>query len=126
MMKTTLCASASVLLFAGETTSFAPTTHGIPFHTQSQSMPSLVSVSPLHATSMEEDAMFMMEKARDCAFSDTCSIDDANMYLEEIVSVQGNCAAGVLTDDAVCGNADLVSEIIVQLRSKVEDVQTLE
>jgi len=78
----------------------------------------------LHAAAQalsEKEALSLMQRARDCADSETCSIDDANFFLENVLSLQSNCADGTLTADAVCGDADNVSEIVVGLRSKVED-----
>jgi len=81
----------------------------------------------LHSTKSysEEDASYIMNEASACAHSDNCSIDDANNYLEAVVSVQGDCSANVLVGDAICGNADEISEVMALLRAKVEASETV-
>jgi len=115
MMKTLI----PLLLLARESSGFSAT-----------SMNSKVFGRPalaLHSTKSfsEEDASYIMSQASACAHSDTCSIDDANNYLEAVVSVQGDCTANVLVDDAVCGDADNISEIVALLRAKVEASETV-
>lgn len=78
---------------------------------------------PLNAVQVnnsEDDAMGLLFRARDCADSESCSIDMANAYLKEVVHVQSGCAAGTLSGAAVCDNALLITEVVASLRSKIE------
>jgi hypothetical protein len=70
----------------------------------------------------EEDAMhtYLLHKAEECALSDSCSIDDARVYLSEVVNVQNGCAAGTLVGDDICQDQDHVAEIVANLRIKIE------
>jgi hypothetical protein len=82
------------------------------------------TASPLHASSpqkyTEDNAAYIMEKARECAYSDTCSLEDATLYLQEVVDVQGNCATGTLSGNEVCDDAVSISEIVTGLRARIE------
>lgn len=82
------------------------------------------TAAPLHVSSSqkytEENAAYLMEKARECAYSDTCSLEDANLYLREVVHVQGNCAAGTLNGQQLCDDVVSISEVITGLRTKIE------
>ena len=82
------------------------------------------SSSAIYATSENEDTSGLMKKARECADSETCSIADANHYLHDILLFQGNCAAGLQgSEDLYCNDADNISEIVVGLRSKVNQAK---
>lgn len=68
----------------------------------------------------ETDAAFLMDKAEECAFSNTCSVDDAKMFLREVVHVQSGCAAGTLAGQDLCdGDQQHVAEIVAHLRERV-------
>lgn len=73
-----------------------------------------------HAVESEDEAMFLMNKARTCAFSDTCSIDEAEEYLEEIIHIQSSCITGSLTSEQVCEDIDFPNEVIAALREKIQ------
>lgn len=114
----------SLLLLVGKSTGFSPRSiRGKAFQNTVRN-PSTSSALKVKSYS-DEDASFIMEQASECAYSDNCSIDDAHTYLEAVVSVQGNCAANVLTNDAVCGDADQISEIISLLRLKAESSEAM-
>jgi hypothetical protein len=68
----------------------------------------------------EEDAVYLMQRASNCANSDECSIEDAEEYLGDVLFVQGGCTAGVLEGHDVCNNADVAAEIVANLRAKIE------
>lgn len=48
-------------------------------------------------------------------------MESARGYLREIVHVQSGCAAGTLSGNAVCGNVQGVSEVVANLRQKIEE-----
>lgn len=67
----------------------------------------------------DEEINESMRNARECALSDSCSIDDAKQYLNEVLYVQGACTAGTLTDKDLCdGNQDVIAETVALLREK--------
>ena len=68
----------------------------------------------------EADAMALMLRARECANSDSCSIDEAENYLKEVVHIQGSCVAGNLAGYQLCEDIQFASEVISGLRNKIE------
>lgn len=73
-----------------------------------------------HAVNSEEEALFLMAKANACAHSETCSIDEAEAYLEEIIHIQSGCVTGSFASEQVCENIDFPNEVISALRQKIE------
>lgn len=72
-----------------------------------------------YAIDNEDEAMRMMMKANLCAHSDTCSIDEAEQYLQEVLHLQSNCASRLLTSSKVCDDVLFPSEVIAGLREKI-------
>jgi ATP-dependent Zn protease len=90
-------------------------------------MPSLAgSRSALNAFTArtEDEAAFLMHKARECAFSDSCSVEEAEEYLSDVLRVQSGCAAGTLSSHVLCEEQDVVAEIVATLRAKVDGSRT--
>lgn len=58
--------------------------------------------------------------ANSCAHSDTCSIEDAEMYLNEMLHLQSDCVSGVLHSEAICDDVVFPSEVIAGLRDKIQ------
>merc|ERR1712038_1706625 len=73
-----------------------------------------------HVRDSEEEAMFLMASARECANSESCSIDQAEEYLNAVLDIQGGCAAGVLNSQELCEDVTLPASVIAELRSKIE------
>ena len=69
----------------------------------------------------EADAYALMLRARECANSDSCSIDEAEDYLREVVHIQGSCVAGNLAGQQLCDDIQFASEVISGLRNKIEN-----
>lgn len=67
--------------------------------------------------SRDDGAMLVMHQASLCANSDTCSIEEAEEYLLDIVRVQSECAAGTLSDS--CNDVGYATEVVADLRSKI-------
>lgn len=65
----------------------------------------------------------MMMKANTCAHSETCSIDEAEEYLNEILHLQSNCASGSLNSEQICDDVDFPSEVIAGLRQKIQQAK---
>jgi len=68
----------------------------------------------------EDDAAYLLHKAEECALSDSCSVDDAKLFLREVIHLESGCVAGTLVGDAICNDTDHVAEIVSTLRAKIE------
>lgn len=68
----------------------------------------------------EEDAMIIMSRAQICSESDSCSLEDAKLYLDNVLRIQSGCASGDLVGNAVCENVDRVAEVVANLREKIQ------
>jgi hypothetical protein len=73
-----------------------------------------------HAIDSEDDAMVMMMNANTCAHSDTCSIEEAEQYLNEMLHIQSNCVSGTLQSDMICDDIEFPVEVIAGLRDKIQ------
>ena len=78
----------------------------------------LNNIAMLHADN-EEDATYLLHKAEECALSDSCSVDEAKVFLREVIHLESGCVAGTLVGREIC-DIDHVSEIVSNLRAKVE------
>lgn len=67
----------------------------------------------------QEDEFFLMQRAMECANSDSCSIDDARMCLDDVIHIQSGCVSGSVLGD-VCQNVDDAVEVVASLRAKIE------
>merc|ERR1711957_475304 len=69
-----------------------------------------------------ENEVNIMAKARECADSETCSIDEAESYLQDVLRLQSAC--GSMSLDAsylgVCEDITIPNDIIASLRYKIE------
>lgn len=73
-----------------------------------------------YAIDSEDDALMMMMRANTCAHSDTCSIDEAGEYLNEMLHLQSDCASGSLSSGAICEDVSFPTEVIAGLREKIQ------
>ena len=62
----------------------------------------------------------VLNKARECAFSEYSSATEAKEYLTKILEIESGCVSGVLAGQDLCENVDEVAEIVAHLRRKVE------
>jgi hypothetical protein len=99
----------------------------VPFVQGFSPKPSLIARPATHlshsafvAAEHEDEAIFLMNRARECAFSDSCSVQDAEHYLDDVIHVQYGCAAGTIAGHALCEQQDEVAEIVAHLRAKIE------
>jgi len=80
----------------------------------------------VHASAdSEDDAMYLMLKARECANSEECSIDSARDYLREVIHVQSGCAAGTLAGQDLCEDPIFAAETVAALREKIKSTSEL-
>eukprot|EP00538_Stauroneis_constricta_P013556 CAMPEP_0119557204 /NCGR_PEP_ID=MMETSP1352-20130426/8935_1 /TAXON_ID=265584 /ORGANISM="Stauroneis constricta, Strain CCMP1120" /LENGTH=320 /DNA_ID=CAMNT_0007604271 /DNA_START=120 /DNA_END=1082 /DNA_ORIENTATION=+ len=69
----------------------------------------------------EGDPFMMTQMAMECADSETCSLEDAQKYLEGLIHIQSDCAAGILIgDDALCEDVDDTAALVATLREKIQ------
>lgn len=66
--------------------------------------------------------VFLMSRATACANSETCSLEEAQNYLEDVLLMQKDCLDATLQDiqNPLCENVDAVAEVVSGLRSKIE------
>ena len=84
-----------------------------------QSMP-LLALGGVSITTMDHDELGyrqMLSKARECAFSDDPSPNEAKQFLHEIFHMEGLCVGGTVSGD-VCENVDEVAALVVRLREQ--------
>lgn len=63
----------------------------------------------------------MMAKARECAFNDSCSIEESNVHLLDVLTIQEACASGIVAGQNVCEDQQEVAEIVAHLREHVKN-----
>lgn len=70
----------------------------------------------------ENNDMFLMSRATACANSETCSLEEAQNYLDDILMTQMDCLDQTLasSSSALCENVDVVSEVVANLRQKIQ------
>ena len=83
-------------------------------------LPSLKVGYALEFPATDYEAMILMQRARACASSNECSVEDAEIFLHDVLHVQSSCASGVLMGNALCENQDSAAEIVANLRAKIE------
>lgn len=73
-----------------------------------------------HVVDSDDEAMKIIMNANTCANSDTCSIEDAEKYLNEMLHLQSDCVSGALHSDLICDDVLFPSEVIAGLRDKIQ------
>lgn len=66
--------------------------------------------------------LFLMSSAAACASSESCSLEEAQSYLDDILMTQIDCldVAVASRSSALCENVDAVTEVVANLRVKIE------
>ena len=112
------------LLIATLAVSYFAISHGFATAFHSKKLAFKNACKELKSTSVlsseYQNEVIMMIKARECAFSDDCSADEARSFLHQILHVQSGCVSGVLNGHDLCENQDDVAEIVAHLRQKAE------
>lgn len=93
------------------------------FSARSVAKPFAVSTTALHSsmTSLsEEEARIMMAKAQECAFSDTCSVEESREHLHDVLNIQVACASGAVAEHGLCDDQQEVAELVALLRDHVK------
>lgn len=68
----------------------------------------------------EEDEAYLMSRAVECANSESCSLEDARMYLDDVIRIQSGCVTGTVLGD-VCESVDTAAEVVANLRQKIQE-----
>lgn len=111
-ISTVITITGCVALLASPSASFVPSS---PQRT--------AAAMPLHMSSTAEDPYpALLRSASACAGSESCSVEDAEAYLLEVVAMQSGCAAGTLSGNGVCEDVLEVSAIVADLRQKVAPI----
>jgi hypothetical protein len=72
------------------------------------------------STMSEQEAAYLMAKARECAFSDSCSIEESRSHLHDVLNIQVACASGAVNGQDVCDDQQETAEIVAHLRQNTE------
>mmetsp|Transcript_79 Transcript_79/g.203 ORF Transcript_79/g.203 Transcript_79/m.203 type:complete len:294 (+) Transcript_79:203-1084(+) len=84
------------------------------------STPSALNAGAVWMDGDEQDGIFLMSRAEACANSDSCSLEEAQGFLDDILHIQKECIGSALaTNSAVCDNVDNVVEVVANLRDKI-------
>jgi hypothetical protein len=67
----------------------------------------------------QDDDWFQMQSAQECAYEDTCSLEEAKKSFDNVMRIQSKCASGAI-NSAVCDNAATSAELFALLRQKIE------
>ena len=81
---------------------------------------SVLAVSSVSITPDELSSRILLNKARECAFSDYSNGADAKEYLLKILEIESGCVSGMLAGSELCENIDEVADIVAHLRQKVQ------
>jgi len=79
-------------------------------------------LAPLNvgATLDLDDEASWMGQAQSCASSDSCSLEENKVCLENVIRIQSACSAGSLIGDRACDDVISAVEIVANLRSKID------
>ena len=83
--------------------------------------PSVRSSLSFNEDGSNNDMTLILHQAVDCSSSDSCSVEQAEWYLSQVMSLQQECTIGDGDDDhdVGCDNPEAVSRIISQLQNKI-------
>lgn len=95
-------------------------TFGKPQHSLSTVAPAVTATALNYRVSSYDDVVALLLDARDCANSDSCSIEDAQAYLSAVSKVQEGCAAGHPISAYACEDPLFTMELIRELNDKIE------
>lgn len=81
---------------------------------------SISRVAPLNvaATMDWDDEAFLMQYAQDCASTGSCSLEDYEACLDNVIRIQSGCSSGSLVGSDVC-DVDGAVELVANLREKI-------
>jgi hypothetical protein len=68
----------------------------------------------------DNDVSFFLQQAQSCVSSDSCSLEDAQVCLDNMIRIQSGCASGSLVGSEVCEDVYDAAAIVGNLRKKIE------
>jgi hypothetical protein len=68
----------------------------------------------------ESTYRFLLAKARECAFSDFATVQEAKRHLTQILELESGCVSGNLAGRDICDNVDELADIVAHLRQKAD------
>lgn len=82
-------------------------------------------IAPLHVGATldwknNNDESFLMQKAESCVNSDSCSLEDAQGLLDNVIRIQSACSSGSLLGSEVCEEVYDAAAIVANLRAKID------
>ena len=110
--RSTILACSILATTTAAVNGFSPSQHNLPPRTQLQAATTTIN---------ESQYPNLLSQASLCADDESCSIEAANLYLKEIVHYQSGCAAGTLSGNEVCEDVVGVSEVVANLRHKIDN-----
>ena len=91
-----------------------------------KSQRSSTSALPASVTVFNEpEAQFHLAKAQECAFDDSCPIEECREHLHDMIHIQSLCNGGLLVGHELCEEQDQAAEIVAHLRYKIENGQAV-
>jgi len=78
-----------------------------------------------YAFDADGGGIYLMNRAQACADSESCSLEDAQLFLDGVLHQQKDClGAGVLsTKTMICDNVESTVDLVATLREKIETEQ---
>lgn len=73
------------------------------------------------AVETEAHARMLLSRAKQCAYGDSCSVEEAEFLLNEMLQIQSGCVTGTLVGHDLCEEQDVAADIVAHLRQKVEN-----
>lgn len=81
-------------------------------------------LAPLHVGATwdwnNDESFYLQEQAESCASSDSCSLEDARVCLDNMIRIQSDCSSGSLVGSKVCEDVSDAAAIVGSLREKID------
>ena len=68
----------------------------------------------------QDEESFLMQWASECADSESCSLEDAKVCLDNVIRIQSGCSSGSLVGNSICEDVDVAAGIVANLREKID------
>jgi hypothetical protein len=125
LLCTTWVASGFVVLTtttSSRPSSSTPTTRLLKQLKHQPAAPAL-SVGGVVVMETEDDARFILSKAKECAYGDddSCDLQDCEVLLHEMLHMQSGCVTGTLIGHDLCDEQDIAADVVAHLREKIKE-----
>lgn len=68
----------------------------------------------------DNDVSFFLRQAQSCVSSDSCSLEHAQVCLDNMIRIQSGCSSGSLVGSEVCEDVYDAASIVGNLREKID------